>query len=56
MRLVGAFTRQPEAPWYVCVVIGALSAVVDIGGAIVLKLGDFALQLFYVFAIVYLLA
>ena len=38
-RLVGAFTRQPEAPWYLCVVIGALSAVVGIGGAIVLKLG-----------------
>ena len=38
VRLVGALTRQPEAPWYVCVVIGALSAVVGIGGAIVLKL------------------
>lgn len=37
LMLVGAFTRQPEAPWYVCVVIGALSAVVGIGGAIVLN-------------------
>ena len=40
-----------------CVVIGALSAVVGIGGAIVLKLGDFkrsfSTQLFYAFAIVY---
>eukprot|EP00438_Fugacium_kawagutii_P022362 Skav205212 [mRNA] locus=scaffold400:28626:43081:+ [translate_table: standard] len=40
LMLVGALTRQPEAPWYICVVIGALSAVVGIGGAIVLNLGD----------------
>ncbi|CAK9053387.1 unnamed protein product [Durusdinium trenchii] len=37
LMLVGALTRQPEAPWYICVVIGALSAVVGIGGAIVLN-------------------
>eukprot|EP00434_Breviolum_minutum_P000240 symbB.v1.2.000199.t2/scaffold21.1/size436794/18 len=37
LMLVGALTRQPEAPWYLCVVIGALSAVVGIGGAIVLN-------------------
>lgn len=34
---VGALTRQPEAPWYLCLAVGAVSAVVGIGGAIVLN-------------------
>ena len=37
LMIVGALTRQPEAPWYMCLTVGALSAVVGIGGAIVLN-------------------
>ncbi|CAE7322591.1 unnamed protein product [Symbiodinium sp. CCMP2456] len=35
--LFGALAQRPEAPWYMCLVVGALSAVVGIGGAIVLN-------------------
>lgn len=35
--IFGALAQRPEAPWYLCLVVGALSAVVGIGGAIVLN-------------------
>ena len=36
-RIRNPHNTSEEAPWYLCLVVGALSAVVGIGGAIVLN-------------------